>query len=234
MTPRRASAVITSLAILALAGCGSDGHDGRSDSPMDRCRGGRTMTVTDPSADNQIMRPTNDVARLSVLRPRTFDIQRVTIATTQTTLCASVTFARRDRVLKPDQFTRRLIMLELAPANPPSSDESFLARLLYGGGQDVEWFPHGAIENDDDDGLKGERISGSQGREVQLAVPVRELYDIASRRGLHSPVINLDPRSFTWRVAVASDCSPGPRQLTAFPSGRRIYRPRSSLSDSCR
>ncbi|MGH2839289.1 MAG: hypothetical protein ACRDKY_00510 [Solirubrobacteraceae bacterium] len=223
--------VILSLVVLGGAGCGSgDGH-GQDDSPMDRCRGGRTMTVTDPAADNLISRPASDIERLAVLRPGSFDIRRATIATTDTMLCASVTFARRDRVLKPGQFTRRLITLEFVPTGPPPSDTQFLARLNFGG-LDVGWVPYGATENDSDEGLQGEWISGSQGREVQLAVPVRELYDVAP--ALRSRGIDLDPRSFSWRISVASDCVPGARQLTTFPSGRRITLPGLGLSDFCR
>jgi len=92
MTTRGAAGASVSLVLLGLVGCGSGDERGRGDSPMDGCRGGRMMAVSDPPTDNLITSSSSAVQRLAALRPGTF-IRRVMIATTDTMLCASVTFA---------------------------------------------------------------------------------------------------------------------------------------------
>ena len=64
--------------------------------------------------------------------------------------------------------------------------------------------------------------SGVRGRVVQLAVSLNELLGISAR------VSVLNPRSFSWRIGTTSDCTPGPRQLIAYPTGQRLALPASA------
>lgn len=240
MTTRGAGGLLLALAVVGLAGCGSGAERGKR-SVMDRCRGGRAMTVTDPTGDNLNRRyPGTDKERAAAAKPGAFDIKRVTIATTNTTLCASVTFAQGNPGLQPGGGpTLRPITLELAPANPRRRDKHLPARLQWEFTLRLaDWITEGNFQNDDPDAdVAGERVSGVQKRTVQLSVPVRELVDIAARPTNRSPVINLDPRAFSWRLSVTSDCAPGPRRVIVFPSARTIALPsgeESDLSGSCR
>jgi len=230
MTARTATALLIGVAVSSLAGCGS------GDVSTAGCVGGRTMTVTDPAGDGK-REPgvVEDWAEAVTAKPAAFDVRRVTIATTDRLLCATVQFAeggpKIESVPGTPDATLRSIRLELAPRRPrPADTQGPLGRLEYGiNDNGALWVANGVAESDEE--LSGEQVSGVRKREVQLAVPLRELVGVNSTAAPGVRPIRFDPRSFSWRVAVASDCLPGPRQLIAFPAGDRIPLPAGTEAD---
>ena len=208
--------VASSLAVaLSLAGCGlGDSRESRS-SLMQRCGDGRTMTVTDPASDGlNVSDASAEKRRAVAANPEAFDLRRVSLKTGNAMLCVSATFA------DDDSSGRRGITLNLATTRPQFHKDSPLARLEYGRNENVANFAEfGAIQSEP---ISGERTSEVRGQVVQLAVPLNQLIVITQRPGSA-----LNPRSFSWRIASTSDCTPGPRQLIAYPTGERLALPAS-------
>ena len=197
------------------------------------------MTVSDPG-DDVLREPdvVNDWKEAVAAKPPAFDLRRVTIATTDRMLCATVQFAeggpKIESVPGTPDATLRSIRLELAPRRPrPADTHGPLGRLEYGiNDNGALWVANGVAESDEE--LAGEHVSGVRKREVQLAVLLSEIVGINSTAAPGTRARRLDPRSFSWRVAVPSDCVPGPRQLIAFPSGRKIPMPFGTEADLSR
>lgn len=215
MTSRSVAGLILSLAALFVTGCGSGDSRGETDSPMERCGDGRTMTVTDPARDGLSPSEAPAERRRAVAdNPDAFDLLRVLLKTGNGVLCVSATFAAGD------PSGERVIGLSVAPARPRLDPDIPLARLTYGRKENVASLAEfGAIQSEP---VSGESTSGVRGRVVEFAVPLNELFVVSERAGSV-----LDHRSFTWRIGTTSDCIPGPRQLIRYPTGERLGLPGS-------
>lgn len=224
---------LAAAALVGLVGCGSSSEA----SPMDRCRGGRSMTVGDSSSDGlRGPRVVGDEASALAANPAAFDVRRVKIAVTPRTLCASVVFAAGDPTIESGGSTLRVIRLELANPGIRPEGGPRVSRLEYGRRKDgASWAQANSLEADGD--VRGVTTGSVRGREVQIAVPQRWLTRL---NGSGSPSTaagtqrKFDPRFFAWRLSVPSDCAPGPRELLVFRSTRRVRLPKEGDSDFTR
>lgn len=234
--PDHRLAVVVALVALAIgaSACGSDDPD---EGLLARCDGGRSMTVDDPAGDGKPYG--SDTAK-----PKAFDVRRVQIATTDRWLCVSVLFGAGDPPMQGGGLTTRSIVLELLTVPPTRRERRTPANVLFGLGEagvqrDAEWTPDGFSQSPDlAPQLLSAQVRGERTREVQLVVPIVEMWRASSYRGGETPgdVPLINPASFAWRVSVHSDCTPGPRQLIVFPTGRRITLSdeRDRVPNSCR
>lgn len=196
------------------------------------------MTVSDPTGD-VTAKPyvVGFYASAVAAKPAAFDVQRATVMTTDRMLCASVRFAAGGPKVSFGGTVSRQITLELAPRRlrPDDTRRGPLGRLLFGMSRNAaQWLPNGAMEDSASTPVVvGERTAGLRGREVQIAVPLSPLQRINGyREGV--PDARLDPRSFSWRVSVPSDCAPGPRQLFTFPPAAKLSLPARTQADLSR
>lgn len=166
---------------------------------MDRCAGGSQLTVPDP------------------VDTGAGGVREVTVATTASMFCASVTFDRA-----ASKTDRRRVSLVVAPADPRrhgGEAPDYPAHLLFGTGvEDVEWMGRGTIENDHETASKAvvQRRDG-----VEIAVPVREMTGVA----ISPDYEEFDPKRFSFGVETQTGCLPAKPRLFQFPAGGQIVSP---------
>lgn len=221
MSVNTGRAVLLCSAAIYVGGCVSAAKP----SPMDRCRGGRVMTVTDRAGDGLRGPRVVPDQNLAVTHNRAaFDVRRVRIAVTRTMLCAAITFAGGDPELdESNDTTLRVIQLELANPKIRPDGGLVISHLEFGTSNNaVGWAPADTLSAEVN--VRNATTNSVRGSHVEIAAPLRPL-TVVSGPGRASIQRRFDPRSFAWRLSVASDCSPGPTQMFVFPTRRRITFP---------
>lgn len=225
-------ATYAALGMVALAACGSEESASGTSTPMGRCDNAQVETVADHPNDTKRLsrRSLPEEAATVAANPAAFDITRVRVAATHSTLCASVTFAKGTR-------RTRDVFLFFSEVPPVRNGDTPLARLEFGNDRNSAGLAGRGVPDVEPEAfpIKNVTTSPVQGRTVRIAVPIRWLGPaLVNAPGDRSA--RLDPKSFAWRLVVASDCLPGPRSLTAYPSGRTIPFPNGAAfaTDFCR